>query len=77
MYTLWSLIISLSNFDFLGKDLSVILLSKFEFPDGCFLCIINNQKQPPRGVLKKICSENIQQIYRITLMPKYYFNKVA
>ena len=35
------------------------------------------QKQPPRGVLIKMCSENMQQIYRRTPMPKCYFNKVA
>ena len=35
------------------------------------------QKQPSRGVLKKKCSENIQQIYRRTPMPKCGFNKVA
>ena len=35
------------------------------------------QKQPPRDVLKKRCSENIQQIYRRTPMPKCEFNKVA
>ena len=34
------------------------------------------QKQPPRGVLKKWCSENMQQIYRRTPMPKCDFNKV-
>ena len=34
------------------------------------------QKQPPRGVLKKRCSENMQQIYRRTPMPKCGFNKV-
>ena len=28
------------------------------------------QKQPSRGVLKKRCSENMQQIYRRTPMPK-------
>ena len=28
------------------------------------------QKQPPRGILKKRCSENMQQIYRRTPMPK-------
>ena len=28
------------------------------------------QKQPPRGVLKKRCSENMQQIYRRTPMSK-------
>ena len=35
------------------------------------------QKQPPRGVSKKRCSENMQQIYRRTPMPKCDFNKVA
>ena len=35
------------------------------------------QKQPSRGILKNRCSENIQQIYRRTPMPKCYFNKVA
>ena len=30
-----------------------------------------------RGVLKKRCSENMQQIHRRTLIPKCDFNKVA
>ena len=34
------------------------------------------QKQPARGVPRKYCSENMQQIYR-TPMPKCNFNKVA
>ena len=33
--------------------------------------------QPPRGVLKKSYSENMQQIYRITPIPKCDFNKFA
>ena len=37
----------------------------------------NVQKQPFRGVLLKRCSENMQQIYRRTPMPKCNFNKVA
>ena len=36
-----------------------------------------HQKQPSRGVLRKRCSENMQQIYRVTFMPKCDFNKVA
>ena len=39
--------------------------------------VIYHQKQPPRGVLRKRCSENIQQIWRRTLMPKCGFNKAA
>ena len=35
----------------------------------------NKQKQPFRGVFKKRCSENMQQIYRRTPMPKCDFNK--
>ena len=34
------------------------------------------QKQPSRGVLRKRCSINMQQIYRRTPMPKCDFNKV-
>ena len=36
-----------------------------------------NQKQPSWGVLRKRCSENMQQIYRRTPMSTYNFNKVA
>ena len=35
------------------------------------------EKQPSRGVLIKRCSENMQQIYRRTLMPKSNFSEVA
>ena len=35
------------------------------------------QKQPPRRVPRERCSENIQEIYRRTPMPKCDFNKVA
>ena len=35
------------------------------------------RKQPLRGVPRKRCSENMQQICRRTPMPKCYFNKVA
>ena len=35
------------------------------------------QKQPSRGVHRKNCSKNVQQIYRRTPMPKYDFGKVA
>ena len=42
-----------------------------------FGCHRSIQKQPPRGVLSKRCSENMQQIYRRTPIPKCDFNKVA
>ena len=35
------------------------------------------QKQPSRGVLRKRCPENMQQMYRKTPMPKCDFNKVV
>ena len=35
------------------------------------------EKQPSTGVLRKRCSENMQQIYRRTPMSKCEFNKVA
>ena len=39
--------------------------------------LTNRQKQPSRGVIKKGGSENMQQIYWKTPMPKCDFNKVA
>ena len=35
------------------------------------------QNKPIRGVPRKRCSENMQQIYRRTPIPKCDFNKVA
>ena len=42
-------------------------------------CLLRNtsRKQPPRGVPRKRCSENMQQIYKRTPMPNCDFNKVA
>ena len=37
----------------------------------------NLEKQPFKGVFIKRCSENIQQFYKRTPMPKCDFNKVA
>ena len=34
-------------------------------------------EQPSRGVFSKTCSENMQQIYRRTPIPKSDFNKIA
>ena len=45
---------------------------KFLFYDYLF-----THKQPSRRVLKKSCSENMQQIYRRTPMPKCDVNKVV
>ena len=41
-------------------------------------CLVGTAtEQPPRGVPRKRCSENMQQICRRTPMPKCNFNKVA
>ena len=66
IYRLWSL---WSKKFLLGK-LFLIYLRKWYQKD-------NFQKQPPRGVLMKKCSENMRQIYRRTPMLKCDFNKVA
>ena len=39
--------------------------------------LASEQKQPPRGIIKKRCCENMRQIYRTTPMRKCDFNKVA
>ena len=44
---------------------------------GEFQSFIEFQKKPSRGVARKRCSENMQQIYRRTPMPNCDFNKVA
>ena len=39
--------------------------------------ILKLNKKPPGGVVRKICSENMQQIYKRTFMPKCDLNEVA
>ena len=41
-----------------------------------FVDTFRGQRQPFIGILTKRCSENMQQIYRRTLMPKCDFNKI-
>ena len=50
-------------------------LDFFEFLK--FFKILFFHKQPSRGVFKKCCSQNIQQIYKRRPMPKCDFNKVS
>ena len=38
---------------------------------------VDTQKQPSRCVIMKRCSENKEQIYKRTPMPKCDYNKVA
>ena len=49
----------------------------FNLEDKLWLDMFVTQKQPSKGVLGKRCSENMQQIYWRTPMPKCKFNKVA
>ena len=42
-----------------------------------FLKTNKGQNQPPRGVPRKRFSENMQQSYKRTPMPKWDYNKVA
>ena len=58
--------------------------SYFSFGFNCFDCLIVItryliflQNQQSRSVLRKSCSENMQQIYKRTRMPKCDVNKVA
>ena len=56
------------------------IFDRFDFPSIFGARVVGNckqQKQPPRGFLRKSCSENMQQIYRRTLMLKCDFNIVA
>ena len=62
--------------------LSAQLPQVLEWPSAQVSCVLEcprtkAHKQPPRGVLGKMCSENMQQIYRRTPMPICDFNKVA
>ena len=54
----------LKNFKGSKKSLKIIV-SQVQF------VIFNLQKQPPRGVLWKMCSENMKQIYRRTPMLRF------
>ena len=47
-----------------------------DFEDLEKTCVID-VPQPPRDVLRERCSENMQQNYGRTLMPKCDFNKFA
>ena len=59
------------------RQKQIQVLKKHSSNQGVILCSKKPQNQPPRGVLKKKCSENIHQIYRRTPMPKCDFHKVA
>ena len=57
------------------------MLAEFSLKPVCSTMFGKIQNQPSRGVLRKRCSENIQQIYRRTTMPKCavqrYWNRTS
>ena len=60
--------------DFLIRALPFFIMTfSMNFP----VISLTVQKQPSRSVLKKRCSENMQQIYNKTPILKCDFNKVA
>ena len=65
---------------FVGLVTYLIASSIFCFVSFCIpvlklVCFF--QGEPSRGVLRKMCPENMQQIYSRTTMPRCGFNKVA
>ena len=54
---------------------------RFTGVSQAFICVLHSvqsvKKQPPRDAPRKKCSENMQQIYRRTPIPKCDFSKVA
>ena len=60
------------------NNVDILLISETKLDDSFPLGQFNIcQKQPSRIVLRKRCSENMQQVYRRAPMPKCDFNKVA
>ena len=61
-------------------DLILENVNAFAFSEVVAIYLLghnSSQKQTSKSVLSKRCSENMQQINRITPMPKCDFNKVA
>ena len=65
------------KFATLKLDFRISTMSSEESAEQTKLLSSDDQKQPSRSVLIKRCSENMQQIYRRTPMPKCDFNKAA
>ena len=62
------------NLRFVSEKKNYIIISEM----SSYVLLLNVlQKQPSRGVLKKSCSENMQQIYSRTPLSKCDFSKVA
>ena len=61
----------------LGKRVFIFLHSFILWQLDTYILTSEIQKQPSRGVLRKKCAENMQQIHSRTSMLKCDFNKVA
>ena len=72
-----SLFFQLSPLDELSERKMLKLFSRASKCVKFMSILLVLQKQSPSGVPRKTCSENIQQIYRRTPMPKCDFNKLA
>ena len=68
----------LKTFSVSEKTINTETTDQSQKTTGDFIRATNNyQKQAPRGFPRKTYSENMQQIYWRTPMPKCDFNKVA
>ena len=65
------------NFDYYYWNLMKLFCFCKSKKRSVFLTTNKGQKKPPRGVTRKRCSENMQQSYKRTPMPKWDHNKVA
>ena len=62
---------------FLGDNYFLKMEMKFSIILIPVIKLFEVKKQPSRGILRKRCSDNMQQTYRRTSMPKCDFHKVA
>ena len=75
-----SSIVFLKEVTWVATKMLIFLVLLIWIIEKCFISnkksLRDTKKQPSRGVLKKRCSENMQQIYRTTHMSKCDVNKV-
>ena len=63
--------------DIVNSVFQYLYIKQFSWTLRSCTYLLEMQKHPSRGFLRKNCSENMQQIYRRTSMLKCDFNKVA
>ena len=72
-----SLFVKFRSLDFWSHKFSSFSTDIMSFLPGKRFWDLKIQKQPPRGLPRRRCSENMQKIYRRKPMPNCDFNKVA